>query len=101
MGTRGRVAVALELVVEIGVRVDVEDRESGLSPTDGPEHRVGHGVVAAERDGPGSLGEQRGNPGLDPRARVAGRRQDQVAGVRQARGAEHVAILLAPGIPGR
>src|SRR5688572_21096787 len=45
-----RIPIACELVVKIGVRVDVEDGDARMSWSDGAHDRIRDRMVAAERD---------------------------------------------------
>jgi hypothetical protein len=61
-----REAVPLELVVQVGMGIDVEDRELGVVSAHGTKDRVGNGVIATEREGVAAVGEQTCYTCLDP-----------------------------------
>ncbi len=69
-GTRMRVPIALELRVQVGMGVEVQDTELRMKPSHGPHDRVGDRMVAAERDRPASRLEQRADRLFDLRPRV-------------------------------
>ncbi len=60
-----RQPAAFELVVQVGVRVDVKHRQPRMGTGMGPQHRVGDGVIAAEREHPGAAFHERVDGGLD------------------------------------
>jgi hypothetical protein len=61
-----REAVPLELVVEVGMGIDVEDRELGVASAHCTKDRISNGVIAAEGDGVAAAGEQTRYCCLDP-----------------------------------
>jgi hypothetical protein len=61
-----REAISLELVVQVGMGIDVEDRELGVAPAHGTKDRVGNGVIATESDGAATVGEETCYSCLDP-----------------------------------
>ena len=84
-GERARVreAVALELVVEIGMGIDVENGERWMAPAHRTENGIRHGMVPAQGEGSPATGEQLGDAGLDLPARIHVRRERKIAGVGQ------------------
>ena len=97
-GRRGS-TVALELVVQVRVGVDVQDREPRESAGHGAQHGIRHRVVAAKCQRAVAPRDEARDPRLDPGAGLTGAREHEIAGVTQAAGAGHLARLLAPGVP--
>ena len=96
--TRVREAVALEVGVEIGVRIDLKDREIVHARAERPEHRIGDGVVAAEREWAAAAIEDVANAGFDEAARVVGVGKREVALIDESRRAEHVESILGASV---
>ena len=76
-----REAVSAELVVEVGVRVEVEDRKPRILSGERPHDRIGDRVVAAERDGSVAVLEKVADRRLDARERVGAGLLPDVSGV--------------------
>jgi hypothetical protein len=75
-------AFAFELVVKIGVGVDVKDGQLRPPPSDRPKNGVGNRVISAEGERTPTVRKQAGYPGFDPVSR-GGIRRREVAGVAQ------------------
>jgi len=60
-----RIAIALELVVEIAVRVNVQDRQRRTLGHHRPQDRMGDGVIAAECNRLKAVGQQGADADLD------------------------------------
>ena len=80
-----RIAIALEFVIEIGVRVDVQDRDAAMPLRDRAHDRIGDRVIAAEADRAKSVLEHRGNARLNRGPRGCGiLAEREIAGISQA-----------------
>jgi hypothetical protein len=60
-----RVPIAFEVVIEVGVGVEVEDLERSVVPVKRTHHRITQGVVAAQQERSEAALEQFGDRGLD------------------------------------
>jgi hypothetical protein len=98
-GARVGEAVALELVVEIGMGIEVENGERWIAPAHRTENGIRHGMVSAQGEGPPATGEQLGYAGLDLLARISVRREREIAGVSQGAQCQKILSLLGPRIP--
>ena len=100
--TRVREAIAFELVVEIRMRVDLQDRERPVAGAQPAQDRIGDRMIAAERD------ERQPflRPAREPRARSGCGRSAVAGSVRSPASSEHVGAdrlhqPLGPRIAGR
>jgi hypothetical protein len=69
-GAGVRVAVALELVVEVGVRVNMQDAQARVDGMERAQRRIGDGVVAAQHQRPRTPTQQRRDGRRDLAARA-------------------------------
>jgi hypothetical protein len=99
-GTRVREPVALKLVVQVGMGVDVQDVKRRPGRPQASEDRIGDGVVAAEGDRDSVLGGQLAGGVLDPRLRGSVLGQRSFAGVLEDARRAEVDHRLAPTVPG-
>jgi hypothetical protein len=88
-------AVPLELVVQVGMGVDVKNCELGVLSAHGANDRVGDRVIATERDGQ-AAGEETSYPLLDPLPVALIGWELEVAGIAQI---GDIGPQLRPGIP--
>ena len=94
-----REAIALELVVEVGMRVEVQDRKVRVLSGEGAHDRIRDRVVAAERHGRVPVRQQVSDRRLDAPERVRPGLFAEVAGVVE-RVAGELPPVLGPGIRG-
>jgi len=91
-------AVALELVVQVGMGVDVEDRQPGVPSPDGPQDRVRHRVIAADGDWGAAVIHQPADCALYRRDSVSGIRHADVAGIAKLPGRGEINPELGPHV---
>ena len=84
-GAGVREPIPLEAVVEIRVRVEMEDGESFQAWAHGPNNRPGDGVIAAEHDGARVAREERNDSGLDGGTGITGAVEHDIAGIGEQR----------------
>ena len=99
-GAGVRVAISLEIFVDVRVGVDVEKAQVRVAPGIGAQDRVGDRVIPAEREDPAALPKLRFNGRFDLLKRLGGSAcQGQIPAVEDVERVE-VHPILAPAVGG-
>src|SRR5262249_39960260 len=76
-----RVTITLKFVINVRVRVEMQDAQTRIFFREGFDDRVGNRVISAERDGPVVLIEQRRDLTHDPSYHRGARNRFDISGV--------------------
>jgi hypothetical protein len=99
-GTRVGEPISLEVLVQVGMGIKVQDGERGIAPAHGPENGVGDEMVSSERQRPPALRQGRADGTLDLGTVLGSGEQGDIPGITQ-RLSGQILSHLAPGVPVR